>query len=396
MSNSEKSLKVRKVKAQEPQEGGQLFSDLGRLYSLYAQNIIDTVRDPMIVIKKDLRVLSANRSFYKIFHTEPSKTENRLIYDLGNKQWDIPKLRKLLEEILPTRMSFDDYEVEHQFPVIGKKVMLLNAREIKSSETPNREPLILLAFEDVTDRRRLEEERDQALNAREELVAVVSHELKNPLTTITSSLDLIKRVVAVEKYQEKVQKLFHNIYDASRRMTRITSDLIDVSKIEGGYFPLELAPVEVSILIEEVVTLSLPLALDKLIQIEKHVSKKVNLITCDRDRVAQSLLNLLNNAIKFSNEGGVICIEVDRVDDQIRFQVRDTGCGIPRDQLPHVFERFWQAKHKQYMGAGLGLYITKGIVEMHGGKVGVESKTGEGSAFYFTLPIAATTVRRSA
>ena len=357
-------------------------------------SIMNTAKDPLVILDATFSVRVGNVSFYREFQVNPEETDGRLIFDIGNRQWDIPELHTLLEELLPNKKSFDDFEVNQEFPSIGRRIMLVNARQV-IGPPPVKEKLILLGIDDITQRKLLEEQRDQALKAREELVAVVSHELKNPLTTITSSLDLMKRVMPSDKYSEKMLKLFHNIYEATRRMARITSDLIDVSKI--GHFPLELAPIEVSLLVDEVVTLSQPLALDKSIRIEKNISKEVSVVICDRDRIVQSLLNLLNNAIKFTAEGGTIRVEVDRVDDQIRFKIRDTGCGISKDQLPHVFERFWQAKHRQYLGSGLGLYITKGIVQMHGGKVGVESKSGEGSLFYFTLPIAsAALVQKSA
>jgi len=127
----------------------------------YAQNIIDTVREPLLVLDSDLRVVSANRSFYQIFKVIPEETEGQLIYDLGNRQWDIPKLRELLVEILPKKTAFDDYEVEHEFPAIGMKIMLLNARKIYK-ET-NQTEMILLAIEDITERRKME----KALQERE-------------------------------------------------------------------------------------------------------------------------------------------------------------------------------------------------------------------------------------
>jgi diguanylate cyclase (GGDEF)-like protein/PAS domain S-box-containing protein len=128
----------------------------------YAQNIIDTVREPLLVLDSELRVVSANRSFYQIFKVIPEETEGQLIYDLGNRQWDIPKLRELLMEILPKKTTFDDYEVEHKFPAIGMKTMLLNARKIYR-ET-NQTEMILLAIEDITERRKME----KALQEREE------------------------------------------------------------------------------------------------------------------------------------------------------------------------------------------------------------------------------------
>jgi PAS domain S-box-containing protein len=117
----------------------------------YAENIINTVREPLVILDHDLRVVSASRSFYKVFKVNPEETVGQLIYDLGNQQWDIPKLRDLLETILPQKTTFDDYEVEHDFADIGRRIMLLNARQIES--VPGKERIILLAIEDITEHR---------------------------------------------------------------------------------------------------------------------------------------------------------------------------------------------------------------------------------------------------
>ena len=121
----------------------------------YAENIVDTVREPLLVLDDNLRVISANRSFYRGFRVSPEESEGRLVYELGNNQWDIPKLRELLEEILPQNTTFDDFEVEHEFNVIGRRVMLLNARRLYRKT--NQTQMILLAFEDVTERKRMED-----------------------------------------------------------------------------------------------------------------------------------------------------------------------------------------------------------------------------------------------
>lgn len=121
----------------------------------YAESIVDAVREPLIVLDADLRVVSASRAFYQAFQVSPEKIEGQLLYELGDKQWDIPKLKKLLEEILSKKSSFDDYEVEHVFPTIGRRFMLLNARRIPRAA--NKPGLILLAIEDITERKRLEE-----------------------------------------------------------------------------------------------------------------------------------------------------------------------------------------------------------------------------------------------
>ena len=123
--------------------------------TLSADSIVDTVREPLLILSGDLKVQRANRSFYRTFAVTPEETTDRLVYDLGNGQWNIPKLRNLLEEILPQNTSFDDFEVTHDFRSIGRRVMLLNARRIYRE--PNNTEFILLALEDITERRRIEE-----------------------------------------------------------------------------------------------------------------------------------------------------------------------------------------------------------------------------------------------
>jgi two-component sensor histidine kinase len=131
-----------------------------------AEKIVDTVREPLLVLRDDLRVQSANRAFYVAFKVGPDETEGRLIYELGNGQWDIPELRRLLSEVLPASEFFEDFQVEQEFPTIGRRVMLLNARRVDHLQ------LILLAIEDVTERQRAEHEREM-------LVAELNHRVKN-------------------------------------------------------------------------------------------------------------------------------------------------------------------------------------------------------------------------
>ena len=145
MSNYRKELEVTKISADEARE--------------YAESIINTVREPLIALDQDLRVVKASRSFYDVFKVKPEETMGQLIYDLGNKQWDIPKLRELLETILPQKATFDNYEVEHDFATIGRRIMLLNARQIQ--RVLGKERIILLAIEDITERKQSEEKIHQ-------------------------------------------------------------------------------------------------------------------------------------------------------------------------------------------------------------------------------------------
>ena len=138
--------------------------DADKIWSVawtYIHTVINTAREPFLILDADMRVLSANKTFYRFFHVTKKATEGTLVYKLGDDQWDIPALRKLLEKILPKNTFFLDYEVDHEFPVIGRKIILLNARRIHT--TTNKIPILLLAMEDITKRKELEEKlRDYA------------------------------------------------------------------------------------------------------------------------------------------------------------------------------------------------------------------------------------------
>ena len=163
----------------------------------YAQNIVDTVREPLLILDTTLRVRSANRAFYKTFQVSSEETENRLIYQLGNGQWDIPDLRILLEDIVPKSSVFNDFELEHTFPVIGRRVMLLNARKLQAGHHGE---LLVLAMEDVTERRRVEEEvakakeaAEAANRAKSAFLANMSHEIRTPMNAILGFSQLMLR-----------------------------------------------------------------------------------------------------------------------------------------------------------------------------------------------------------
>ncbi|MCK9407553.1 MAG: response regulator [Bacteriovoracaceae bacterium] len=143
----------------------------------YAESIINTVRESLIILDKDLRVVTVSRSFYDIFRVKPEETVGQHIYDLGNKQWDIPKLRELLETILPQKTTFDDFEVEHDFTIIGRRTMLLNARQ--TQRALGKELIILLAIEDITERKRTEEALAEGAKEREKLIKELQYALDN-------------------------------------------------------------------------------------------------------------------------------------------------------------------------------------------------------------------------
>jgi signal transduction histidine kinase len=157
--------------------------------------------------------------------------------------------------------------------------------------------------------------------------------------------------------------------------------------IETGQFTVEPKAEDVPALLSEAASLLEPQAAARGLQLKVDVSDDIPTIQCDRGRVLQVIGNLVGNAIKFTQSGGEIRIAVRPVDDAIQVSVSDTGAGIPENQIPHIFERYWKGKTKGIQGTGLGLYIVKAIVKAHGGRIWVESAVAEGTTFFFTLPV---------
>jgi hypothetical protein len=162
-----------------------------------AEAIVDAIREPLLVLDPDLRVIAASRSFYRTFAVLPRKTAGRLLFELGDGQWDIPGLRTVLEDIIPKRRTVEAYEVEHDFPSIGRRVMLLNARRV-FDETGSASA-ILLAIEDVTRRRDADREKDDLLQQKEVLLQEMQHRVANSLQIIASILLLKARTVKSEE-----------------------------------------------------------------------------------------------------------------------------------------------------------------------------------------------------
>src|SRR2546421_4608093 len=221
----------------------------------YAQDIVDTVREPLLMLDTTLRVQSANRAFYQTFQVSPEETENHLIYELGNGQWDIPDLRTLLEDIVPTSSVFSDFELEHDFPVIGRRVMLLNARQLLAGSHAE---LLVLAMEDVTERRRAEEEVATAKEAAEAanrtkslFLANMSHELRTPLNAILGFSEMLQEE-AVERDLQDFSTDLQKISTAGKHLLGLINDILDLSKIEAGKMELHLEAFSISTLIAEV------------------------------------------------------------------------------------------------------------------------------------------------
>jgi signal transduction histidine kinase len=225
-----------------------------------------------------------------------------------------------------------------------------------------------------------------ATRAKDEMLSIVAHDLRSPLTAAQFGASVLALQVP-ENRREASRKTAETIHRSIRLATRLVEDLLDVASIEAGKLRLDLKDVSPEVLVQNAVQSCLPLAASVSIRLETEIAAGLQLVLADEDRIQQALGNLLNNAIKFTPAGGRVRVVVQREGDEIRFAVMDTGPGIPADHLPRVFDRFWQARSADRRGAGLGLAIAKGIVDAHGGHIRAESVPGEGSTFSFTLPV---------
>ena len=436
----------------------------------YAQSIVETVREPILILTADLRIKSANQSFYQTFRVKPEETENLFLHDLGAGQWNIPSLRTLLEDILPGHHTFEEHEVELDFPVIGHRVMLLNAREVCPRDSAS--PLILLAFQDVTEHRRAEllrqswerfriltetmpqiiftakpdgvvdyfnrhwteftglssdaienlswtrfvhpadleenlrrwrhcidtgepfqlehrfrrsdgvyrwhlsranvlrdaggnvliwtgsstdiDDQKRSENAlkdadkhKNEFLAMLAHELRNPLAALDCGLSLLTGAGHESDRDWALTMAEHQV----RLLTRMMDDLLDTARITHGTFQLRKERVRPAELIERAVDTVRHLAEAKEHHLHLTVAPNLPLLQADPARLEQVIYNLLTNAIKFTPPDGRIEVSVGAEGGELVVTVRDTGIGIAPDFLSHVFDPFAQVEITLARGA---------------------------------------------
>jgi len=346
-----------------------------RTSEAFLSSIIHTVREGLLVLDPKFRVLSANDHFLRTFKVTAEETLGQDLYELGNHQWDIPALRELLVKILPTNNPVIDFQVEHDFPHIGKKTMLLNAYRVELEGQFKDQ--ILLAIEDITERKEIERRKDDFLS-------IASHELKTPLTTIKGFLQVLNKMKpaeASEKYNATLDKVVLYV----DRLNNLITELLDVSRIQTGNIELHKASLDFDNLVQE--------AIDGIratsIKHEIVVSGKSNtIIMGDESHIVQVINNLLSNAIKYAPESKKVEVHIAKVSEYVKCSVRDFGVGISPEDQKKVFERFFRGGElqKRFPGMGIGLYICDQIIKNHGGTLWVESEKGKGSTFSFTLP----------
>jgi signal transduction histidine kinase len=232
------------------------------------------------------------------------------------------------------------------------------------------------------DNARLYDEAQRAIRARDEVLAVVSHDLKNPLEAVTLSASLLLRAPESPRVRRYAEALLRS----ASRMDRLIRDLLDLSSMDAGKFRVELRRERIDTIVEEALAVLAPIAAEKGVALSAERVLVAPDVECDRERVLQVLSNLAGNAIQFSPRGGRVAVSVESAPGGVEVAVEDEGPGIPPEDVPHLFDRYWKSRSRR--GTGLGLAIARGIVEAHGGHLCVESTVGRGSRFAFVLPVA--------
>jgi signal transduction histidine kinase len=224
-------------------------------------------------------------------------------------------------------------------------------------------------------------------------MGMVTHDLRNLLGAIALVAEVQIQTATEDEPGRRAREAAAKIQRLTARTSRLVGDLVDVASIEVGQFATTLKTSDVQALLQDSLEAFEPLALNKNISLEVVDAGGSLRASFDHGRILQVLANLLANAIKFTDQGGHITVRVEATDSEVSFFVQDTGAGIASDQLETIFERFWQVTKNDRRGLGLGLFISKCIVEAHAGRIWAESKVGEGSTFCFTLPRVAAAAR---
>lgn len=346
----------------------------------FAEAIVETVREPLVILNQNLQVIKANKSFYETFQAKREETEEHLIYDLGNGQWNIPKLRELLENILPAHSTFRGFEVTHEFQHVGRKVMLLNGSEIFNPNAQAR--TILLAIEDVTDRKQAQEALQTTNAELQHFAYALTHDLQEPLRMVVNFTQLLGQEYAGKLGEEAHQFISYSVAGALR-IEALLKALLAYWEVAGRET-------------HRLVLVDCRAVLAKALQnLEAAIQENAAVITsnvlptvlADEVLLVQLFQNLISNSIKYRGDASpAVHVSAEAGSPGWIFSVRDNGIGIDPKDADRVFGMFKRLHGAEIPGTGLGLALCRKAVERLGGRIWVESSLGSGATFKFTIP----------
>jgi len=334
--------------------------------------ILDSIADGVIAVNKSGEVLFVNPVIEKVFGIDQKTSQGKNILGVI-RNYDV---ERLMEKALRTEKPVSQ-EIRLIYP--EPKVFYVNATPLQGHDRHKGGAVVL--FNDITQRKKLEDMRT-------EFVANVSHELRTPLTSIRGFLETLLEGKIED--QATIRRFLEIINRETARLTRLIDDLLNLSKIEERQVVHRWQTVHLLETVNRAVVMFQAQAKEQNLEMVTELPAELPVIKGDPDMLAQVLINLLDNAIKFTPAGGRITVKASADEENVRIDVEDTGIGIPPENLPRIFERFYRvekSRSRELGGIGVGLAIVKHIIRAHGGKTGVESIVGKGSKFTFTLPI---------
>ncbi len=371
---------------------------------MYAEGIITTIHEPIIVLTADFRIKNANNSFYKSFSLTEDETHGKILFELQNNGWNIPGLKEKLLMVQQKKELFLEWELTYKFPFAGERIICFHAQPITEENERN---LILLALDDITLRKEAEkfqsiqnlklilesmpqitfsatdiDEQKSKERAKDEFITIASHELKTPITTAKALVQLLEHSMQKKNNTDLVyaQKASASV----DKLNNLVSELLDVTKIQHGKLGLNISSFNFNDMLRDAIESIQITTRDHKI-IKKGVIKTK--IKGDQERLKQVITNLLTNAIKYSPGINKVFVDVVLKDRIITVSIKDSGIGIKKKNLNKIFDRYFREEGPaHFQSLGIGLSIAKEIVSRHNGKIWAESEPGKGSTFYFTLP----------
>jgi two-component system, chemotaxis family, CheB/CheR fusion protein len=349
-----------------------------------ADIIVESVREPLLVLDNRLHVVRANRAYYADFDTRASETEGELLYHIGEGQWNVPALREGLLDALARNETLEDFEIAQIFPKIGHRSMSLNARKMQGDT--GAPALILLAIADVTARNDRSAELAREAKRKDEFLAMLAHELRNPLAPIATAVQILRSGPG-----DAPTSGLHDMIDRqTRRLARLVDELLDIGRFSRGLIELKREPLNLATVVEQSVAAIRPQLEARQHELSVTLPEEQVRVNGDPIRLEQVVANLLENASKYTNPGGHIAVTLRQTQGEAVLSVRDNGIGLAPDTLENVFGLFTQlnrsADHVRE-GLGIGLTLVRRILELHGGRIEARSDgLGQGSEFVVRLP----------
>ncbi|RZK41142.1 MAG: PAS domain-containing sensor histidine kinase [Pedobacter sp.] len=346
-------------------------------------SILQTMGEGLIILDEKGNIVFANKMAQTLFALSEAEILQRDFFNVQKECFSmIGKSLKKNQHPITLLMASASSLYDHELLVINAKdaalYLSINASTLVDDE--GRLTGVVATYIDVTNRRKIALQKD-------EFISIASHELKTPLTSLKASMQLLSKVMILDRTSEKVPTLLEMANVNLSKVVRLTEDLMNVSKLQHGPLPLDREWLKLADLTRECgnqIIDGMPIELQILGELDTEVY-------ADKQRIEQVLVNLLNNALKYAPESKTINVLIEHIDGFEKVSVQDFGKGIPKEKLMNLFDRYYQVdpEGKQMSGLGLGLYISSEIIQRHGGVMNVESQVGQGSTFSFTLPIVA-------